>query len=256
MSRILVIDDEKNVRKMVGLLLVREGHDAQQAEDGPRGLEHFGDGSAWDLALVDQRMPGMDGRSVVREMLSRDPGARVVMMTAFDTLQLAGEMIQAGATDFLRKPLTTDALRRAVATALSQPRADAEGRANLHLQSLPSATAPGVSYWINGFRYWPADLSNDAGIGAQGLGACRVFEVSTAFEATRPCVVGLTLNVCQIARDSVPAGTEPPEAVWDVLCSGALSDYLWTNAQMPPELIPVYDLTLAQIEMVSSLARR
>ncbi len=120
MARILVIDDTKNIRKMVGLTLEKEGHAVQAAEDGVQGLELFGDGTAWDLTLIDQRMPELEGREVAREVRRRDPAARLVMMTAFATIELASDVLRAGATDFLRKPFSSDVLRGAVMAALAR----------------------------------------------------------------------------------------------------------------------------------------
>ena len=64
--------------------------------------------------LLDQRMPGMDGLEVLREIRKRDPQARVIMATAFGTIDLAVEAMKSGATDFLRKPFTAETLRGAV----------------------------------------------------------------------------------------------------------------------------------------------
>ena len=61
MARILLIDDEKNIRLMVRTALVHVGHEVDTAADGPEGLEKFGRGQSWDLVLLDHRMPGMEG---------------------------------------------------------------------------------------------------------------------------------------------------------------------------------------------------
>jgi DNA-binding NtrC family response regulator len=120
MARILIIDDESNIRMMLRLALQHVGHTVETAADGPEGLEKFGEGgAAWDVALLDQRMPGMEGLEVLREMRRRDPDARIIMITAFGTIDLAEEALQAGATDFLRKPFTVDTLRGAVQAALT-----------------------------------------------------------------------------------------------------------------------------------------
>src|SRR5438034_8537810 len=104
MARILVIDDEHNIRTMIRLALQHVGHTVETAADGLEGLEKFGNGTAWDLTLLDQRMPGMEGLEVLREIRQRDSQAQVVMITAFGTIDLAVEAMKSGATDFLRKP--------------------------------------------------------------------------------------------------------------------------------------------------------
>jgi len=83
MARILIVDDETNIRTMIRMALMRAGHEVGQAADGPDGLAQFGNGRAWDLVLLDQRMPGMEGLEVLAAMLGRNPDARVIMVTAF-----------------------------------------------------------------------------------------------------------------------------------------------------------------------------
>src|SRR5215203_3688156 len=89
-------------------------------------LEAFGDGSAWDAVLLDQRMPGMDGLETLRHINERDATARVIMATAYASIELAVDAMKLGATDFVRKPMTPEILRNAVAAALAkQPRVTA-----------------------------------------------------------------------------------------------------------------------------------
>src|SRR5690348_6719317 len=101
MARILVIDDDKNLRNMIRRTLASAGHEVEVAQNGVEGLARFGDGVSWGLTLVDQRMPGLEGIDVIWRARQRDPAARMVMMTAFDTVQLAGEALATGASDFL-----------------------------------------------------------------------------------------------------------------------------------------------------------
>ena len=122
MARILLIDDEANIRMMVKMALEQKKHSVETAADGPDGLIKFGTGTGWDLVLLDHRMPGMDGIDVLHELRRRDPKCRVVMITAFGTFQLARTAIEAGATDFLRKPFTIETLRDFVAAALDRAR--------------------------------------------------------------------------------------------------------------------------------------
>ena len=78
MAQILVIDDEANIRTMIRLALQHAGHSVTAAAEGQDGLEKFGDGSEWDLVLVDQRMPGLQGLDVLRDMLARAPETRAM----------------------------------------------------------------------------------------------------------------------------------------------------------------------------------
>ena len=254
MARVLVVDDEKNVRRMVRLTLTREGHTVADAEDGRHGLEHFGSGAEVDLVLVDQRMPGMDGRALIQELRRRDPCARIVMITAFDTVQLAAEVIQAGATDFLRKPFSTETLRGAVAVALARPRVPGGGRASSEAAAPVAGSAQGISFWLNGFRYWPVAREETRGVAApHGMEVYRAFDVVGAYGDARRCLVGITPHVCEEVQAALRRRVTDDAPVWDVLCGSALVDFLWAGAQMPPEIVPLYDLTLAQRQAIADM---
>src|ERR1700752_5412467 len=122
-KRILIIDDEENIRRVTRLTLQAAGYEVGEAGDGYSGQEVFGNGSNWDAVLLDQRMPGMDGLETLRQINQRDSNARVIMATAYASIELAVDAMKLGATDFVRKPMTPEILRNAVAAALAkQPR--------------------------------------------------------------------------------------------------------------------------------------
>src|ERR1700752_1371038 len=122
-KRILIIDDEENIRRVTRLTLQAAGYEVGEAGDGYSGLEVFGNGSNWDAVLLDQRMPRMDGLETLRHINERDANARVIMATAYASIELAVDAMKLGATDFVRKPMTPEILRNAVAAALAkQPR--------------------------------------------------------------------------------------------------------------------------------------
>jgi DNA-binding response OmpR family regulator len=77
--------------------------------------------AAWDVVLLDQKMPGLDGIETLRRLRERAPATRVIMVTAFASIELAVEAMKLGATDFVRKPMTPDILRKTVAAALAKP---------------------------------------------------------------------------------------------------------------------------------------
>ncbi len=258
MSHILVVDDEKNIRKMVRLTLERAGHTLEIAEDGQRALEIFGDGAGWDLVLTDQRMPAMEGREVTLEMRRRDPAARIVMMTAFATDELAGEILRAGAVDFLRKPFSADTLRSAIAAALARPREELSLKLedNQKTATPPRPMAmPNISYYLNGFTYWPVPLLEDEERAYHSFPVTRAFLVQTPGAHNQRRVVGITAHVQEIAKKESGLELEPAHAVWDTLCQGIFANYLWENAALPPEVLPIFELTSAQSHALRTRSR-
>src|ERR1700687_1414157 len=119
-KRILIIDDEENIRRVMRLALETAGYKVGEAADGGRGLEEYGDGSNWDAVVLDQRMPDMDGLETLRRIKERDATARVIMATAYASIELAVDAMKLGATDFVRKPMTPENLRNAVTAALAK----------------------------------------------------------------------------------------------------------------------------------------
>ena len=121
--RVLIVDDEAHIRQMMRLTLEAAGYETDEAANGEEGLAMFGDGRGFAAVLLDQKMPGLDGLETLREIKKREPEACVVMVTAFASIELAVDAMRLGATDFLRKPMTPEMLRGAVAAALaSRPR--------------------------------------------------------------------------------------------------------------------------------------
>ncbi|HEX8463215.1 MAG TPA: response regulator, partial [Abditibacterium sp.] len=205
MAKILVVDDTRNIRKMVQLALEKVGHSVEVAEDGAEGLERFGDGSNWDLTLVDQQMPRVEGRELIVEARARDPLARLVMMTAFATSELAAEVLQSGASDFLRKPFSTDTLRDAVETALAAPRGALPQFGNEIPQLIEPGQAgfslPRTSYRFNGFSFWPVE---PAAATPHGFDFGHVFQVRHPDSHLSACFVGITPHIReQMQRETV-----------------------------------------------------
>ncbi len=191
-GRILIIDDEPNIRETMRLALESAGYTTGTAADGAAGLEAFGSGEQWDLVLLDQRMPGMDGLEVLRRIRKRAPHAEVIMVTAFATVELAVEAMKAGALDFLRKPFTPDVLRQTVAAGLERRRA----RGVAATTPTPSASIPLVSFRsLDGYEYWPApDATADTGVGGESEpGAVeRTFVVKAPQGPSEHCTVVFT----------------------------------------------------------------
>jgi CheY-like chemotaxis protein len=117
--RILVVDDEANVRSVVAEILGAQGHHVAQAASGSEGLAYLDAGEAVDLVLTDLGMPGMTGWDVARGVKARRPGVRVGLLTGWGERPLAKPEERVAADFVLAKPVTVEALRAAVASAHS-----------------------------------------------------------------------------------------------------------------------------------------
>src|SRR6185436_19436547 len=116
--KLLIIDDEPHIRQMMRLTLEAAGYQVDEAADGQAGLDRYRDGGDYDAVVLDQKMPGLDGLETLQRLKERTPEACVLMVTAFASIELAVDAMRLGATDFLRKPMTPETLRGAVAAAL------------------------------------------------------------------------------------------------------------------------------------------
>lgn len=209
---------------MIRLALQHVGHEVEAASEGEEGLRKFGDGSGFDLILLDQRMPGMTGIDVQRAIRKRASKAKIIMITAFGTIDLAAEAIQAGAMDFLRKPFTADTLRNAVQSALDRPVLSmAENTTNVF--------TPFTRTTINGYRFEPAPEGRTVEAGDI---TCE-FIVDLPDRSSTNVKVVLPPYVTELVKAYTDM-EEPPggEGFWQGMCEEALANFLWQNAELPP----------------------
>jgi DNA-binding NtrC family response regulator len=109
-NRLLIIDDEAGVRETLCEVLRDEGYEVDTAPDGVTGIELFRK-EHWDVALVDLKMPGMDGLQVMEKMHTIRPSMPVVIITGYGTVENAVEAMKLGAADYLMKPFTPAEIR-------------------------------------------------------------------------------------------------------------------------------------------------
>ena len=114
---ILVCDDEEIIRSSVKLVLEKD-YQLVFAGDGEEGLKQF-NAQPVDLVLLDLKMPKMDGLAMLKELMSRQPAPRVLMLTAYHSVEVAQRATQLGAIDYVTKPFERQALLDAVDRALS-----------------------------------------------------------------------------------------------------------------------------------------
>jgi NtrC-family two-component system response regulator AlgB len=119
--QILVIDDDESIRRTLRLCLEAADYSVSMAASGEAGLA-LAKKQPPDLALVDLRLGGMDGLAVTRALSQEAPGAQVVIMTAYATIDNAVEAMRAGAADYLAKPFTPAAVKHVVARVLESAR--------------------------------------------------------------------------------------------------------------------------------------
>ena len=97
-SKILVVEDEKNMREILKILLEGEGYNVSTATDGTEGIGLL-DREIFDLVITDIKMPGVDGIEVLKKAQEMSPGTLVIMITAFGTTESAIEAMKLGAYD-------------------------------------------------------------------------------------------------------------------------------------------------------------
>ncbi len=224
-KRILIIDDEENIRRVTRLTLQAAGYEVGEASDGERGLDAFKDGSGWDAVLLDQRMPGMDGLETLRQIKERQPDARVIMSTAYASIELAVDVMKLGATDFVRKPMTPEILRNAVAAALSK-------RPSISAVSDPasqgSSTAPLIqTLTMNGFTILESD-------GALQAADERRFTVKSPSGDEHEVLVQIDEEAVGYVGRMTKRQLPPENSFWTVQAQRLLSDYLWKEGKVPP----------------------
>jgi DNA-binding NtrC family response regulator len=118
-NRVLVVDDEKNQREIYTLILEDDGYQVTTAQSGEQALR-FARENTFDLVLTDYKMTGMDGLTLLNELLKVDPSIIVVMMTAHGSVDSVKEALRGGAFDYLEKPIDRDQLLKVVQNALGQ----------------------------------------------------------------------------------------------------------------------------------------
>ena len=136
--RILVVDDERNIRRVLQALLEADGYEVEVAADGDEARALLRRARPpFDAVLTDLRMPGCDGLALLRWTRESHPDTPVVMVTAHGTVDVAVESMRDGAFDFITKPFEEAELRDIVAKAVGQRRA-----ASAHAYRLDSSIPP------------------------------------------------------------------------------------------------------------------
>jgi DNA-binding response OmpR family regulator len=118
-NRVLVVDDEKNIRLTIAQSLEKLGLEADGAVNGEEALQKIRQ-QAYQLVLLDLKLPGMDGMEVLRQVRGSHKKLKFLIITAHGTIENAVEAMKLGAVDFIQKPFTPDEIRGFVARALAR----------------------------------------------------------------------------------------------------------------------------------------
>jgi len=120
-ARILIVDDELVVRDSLGKWFTSEGYAAQPVGSAREALETI-QHQEFDIALIDIKMPGMDGMELQARLKEADPELAVIVMTGYASVETAVQALKRGAYDYITKPVDPDELSHLVANALEHQR--------------------------------------------------------------------------------------------------------------------------------------
>ena len=225
--KILIIDDEPHIRQMMRLTLEAAGHQVDEAADGQDGLDRFGDGRAYDVVLLDQRMPGLDGLETLRQIKVRAPDARVVMVTAYASIELAVDAMRLGATDFLRKPMTPETLRAAVIAAIA-------GKPSRPPRHGPAPAGPAsfdiAVLTLNGFQILRSPEAPPPG-SAEHVFRVRHVADGAEFAVTVAIDREAVERVARLTHRRLEAGG----AFWRLQAERLLSAFVWSEGKGPSD---------------------
>jgi DNA-binding NtrC family response regulator len=118
-KKILIVDDEKNIRTTISAYLLSLGYELEMAVNGQEALDKLKD-FRYDLVLLDIKMHIMNGIQVLEEMERLEDKTNVIMMTAYGTIENAVESMKLGAVDFISKPFTLEDLKTVIDAVFSR----------------------------------------------------------------------------------------------------------------------------------------
>jgi DNA-binding NtrC family response regulator len=127
MSNILIIDDEKAIRKTLGEILSYEGYKLEEAGDGEEGLKRFRE-KEYDVILCDIKMPKMDGIEFLEKAKEINPDIPVIMISGHGTIETAVEAVKKGAYDYISKPPDLNRLLITIRNAMDKTSLVAEAK--------------------------------------------------------------------------------------------------------------------------------
>jgi len=129
-GKVLVVDDELDIREGLEFLLTSEGYSVELAQNGTEGIQKM-EARAYDLVLLDLMMPDRSGMDVLREVRARDRETPIFMITAYGSVEAAVEALKLGASDYFSKPWDNEKLIIEIERTIARRRLEYE---NTHLR--------------------------------------------------------------------------------------------------------------------------
>ena len=128
MAKILIVDDDKNIRASLSALFESAEHQVKSAESAHQALALLAEPERFDLVLSDYRMAETNGLELLQQIKREFPSLPVILMTAYATVENAVTALKSGATDYVTKPFSLDQIQHVVDRALEMQRLRAENR--------------------------------------------------------------------------------------------------------------------------------
>ncbi len=119
-ARILIVDDEQHIRRVLEAVMAKEGHQVVTAENGRKAIDVLRNGDKADLIVTDLIMPDINGVELLAAAKETDPDLPVIMMTAHGTIKSAVDAMKLGAFDYITKPFELDDVKQLVKNALDR----------------------------------------------------------------------------------------------------------------------------------------
>lgn len=207
---------------MIELVLLGAGYSVTTATNGRDGLATYGNGADFDLIITDYKMPDITGLEVEREILQRNPIAKIILISGFGGIDTALEAMNRGATDFLRKPFDPAGLRNAVQSALNGVS---------KLSPVATVCKEFSRQNIHGYSF---ELNEETVDDQFGNLICT-FEIQKGQDDPRYVKVILPAYTQELIKayidsDEVPCGRR----FFQALCEETMANYLEENASIPP----------------------
>ncbi|MGH7255403.1 MAG: response regulator [Nitrospirales bacterium] len=120
-GRVLVVDDESDIRKVVRMTLEKAGYDVLESEDGKQAIEVINQGEnrlMLDVIICDIRMPSINGLEAIAYFQKEYPNVKLIVLTGFPDVDMATSFLRKGVVDYLIKPVEGEKLKASVAKAM------------------------------------------------------------------------------------------------------------------------------------------